>query len=83
MHKDRPPGIFDFPHRSVGHGVWLGLAFGVLLSFLVHTSLLIMRADPAGTERPLAGAEAAQRVMAQHKKPPTNPTPVPPPAVNY
>ena len=83
MHKDKPPGIFDFPHRSVGHGVGLGLAFGVLLSFLVHTSLLIMRADPAGAERPLAGAEAAQRVMAQHKKPSTNPAPAAPPAVNY
>lgn len=82
MHKDKPPGIFDFPHRSVGHGVGLGLAFGVLLSFLVHLGFLTMRADPAGAERPLAGVEAAQGVMSKHKKPPTNPTPAPAAAVN-
>lgn len=83
MHKDRPPGIFDFPSRSVGHGVGLGLLVGVLLSFVAHLGLLILRANANSSDVPLAGAEAAQREMGKHKKPPTNPTPAPPAAVRY
>ncbi|MEO5722130.1 MAG: hypothetical protein ABIR71_11750 [Chthoniobacterales bacterium] len=83
MHKDRPPGIFDFPHRSVGHGIGLGLTVGVLLSAVVHLGLLINQAGAGSSEMPLAGADAAQKVMAKHKKPPTNPAPSPSAAVKF
>lgn len=83
MHKDTPPGIFDFPRRSVTHGVGVGLIVGILLSAVAHLGLLIWRADANGTEPPRAGAEAAARVMSKHKTPPTNPTPGPSAAVDY
>lgn len=83
MHKDEPPGIFDFPHRTVRHSIGLGLATGVVLGCAVHLGLLIKRADSGGSEKPLAGADAAEREMAKHRKQPTNPPPAAPPAVNY
>ena len=45
MHKDRPPGIFDFADRSVRYLVGFWFTSGLILSILVHTGLLIWRAD--------------------------------------
>jgi len=48
MHKDRPPGLFDFANRSIRYLVGFWFASGVLLSILVHTGLLVWRADANG-----------------------------------
>ena len=80
MHKDKPPGLFDFPARSVRHAVWVGLATGFLLSFLAHVGFVIWRADPDGTRR---GMEAAEGMMTAHHKEPDKATPPPSAAVDY
>lgn len=79
MHKDKPPGLFDFPAHSAQHAIWVGLATGMVLSFLVHASLVITRPDPEGGRR----GTAKRRVMSMPKNP-KNPATTPnPPLVNY
>ena len=48
MHKDKPPGIFDFAERSIRHLIGFWLIAGFLLSILVHFGLLLWRADAKG-----------------------------------
>jgi len=83
MHKDRPPGLFDFAGRPTRYIIGFWFTVGLLLSVFVHTSILIWRADFSGpptkpNQDALESAAAAQRA-ASGKPPP----PEPPPAVRY
>ena len=59
MHKDKPPGWFEFGARSARHAVWMGLIAGLLLSFLVHATLVIARADAGNARRGMDAAKGA------------------------
>ena len=37
MHKDKPPGLFDFAERSIRYLVGFWFTAGLILSLLVHT----------------------------------------------
>ena len=83
MHRDRPPGLFDFTARSIRYLIGFWFATGLFLSVLVHTGILIWRADSTGphakpSQDGLEAAAAAQRA-ASGKSPP----PDPPAAVRY
>ncbi len=82
MHKDKPPGPFDFAERSIRYLVGFWLTAGLVLSMFVHTGMLIWRSDSAGPNKPdpakLEAATAAQRAAAGKVPPPD-----PPPAVRY
>jgi hypothetical protein len=68
MHKDKPPGLFDFAERSIRYLVGFWFATGLVLSLLVHTAILVRRADakgPAFKRNPdLLEAEATARKPA-------------------
>ena len=74
MHKDKPPGLFDFAERSVRYLVGFWFTAGLILSLLVHTGLLIRRADakgPSFKRNPeLLEAEANARKPATAQTPP-------------
>ena len=82
MHKDKPPGPFDFAERSIRYLVGFWLLAGLVLSMLVHTGMLIWREDATGPSKPdpakLEAATAARRAAAGKVPPPD-----PPPAVKY
>lgn len=81
MHKDKPPGPFDFAERSIRYLVGFWFVAGIILSVFVHTGILIRRADAKGPDakrNPDAlEAEAAAR------KPASATTPPPSAAVRY
>jgi len=81
MHKDRPPGPFDFAERSIRYLVGFWLATGLVLSILVHTGMLVWQADgkgPASKPNPeaLEAATAARRAAASKSSPPEAPAAV-------
>jgi hypothetical protein len=82
MHKDKPPGPFDFAERSIRYLIGFWLTAGLILSMFVHTGMLIWRADATGPNKPdparLEAATAAQRAAAGKAPPPD-----PPAAVRY
>ena len=83
MHKDRPPGLFDFATRSVRYLVGFWFITGLFVSIFVHTGILIWRADSDGphagpNQEALEAATAAQRAKAGKSPPPD-----PPAAVRY
>ncbi|CAN5552691.1 hypothetical protein BH18VER1_BH18VER1_16530 [soil metagenome] len=62
MHKDKPPGPFEFASRSVGHAVGFGLACGAVLSIVAYVALALWGADSAarsGTSGPTQTLEQA------------------------
>ena len=81
MHKDKPPGLFDFAERSIRYLVGFWFTAGLILSLLVHTGILIRRADAQGGDYKrnpdLLEAEANAR------KPATTTVPPPVDAVKY
>jgi len=83
MHKDLPPGAFDFERRSLRYTISFGLLIGLILSIFVYGAVFIWRADRGGTETTKANAagtiEAA--TMAARRRAP--PTPEPTAAVRY
>jgi|GEM_PF-2309718 len=83
MHRDKPPGPFDFATRSIRYLIGFWLTTGLVLSVLVHTGMLVWRADaktPGAKRNPeaLEVATAAQRAKAGKSPPPD-----PPAAVRY
>ncbi len=81
MHKDLPPGPFDFAERSVRYLVGFWLLTGFILSILVRTSMIVWRADAnvphAGpNQEALEEATAAQRAARGKTPPPDPPAPV-------
>jgi hypothetical protein len=80
MHKDRPPGFFDFAERSVRYLVGFWFTTGLVLSVIAHTGILVWRdnAKP-GPERNPDALEAA----ANARKPASAKTPPPSAVVRY
>ena len=82
MHKDKPPGIFDFAERSIRHLIGFWLISGFILSVLVHFGLLIWRADkPPPPDRPSEALE--NKTAAQRSPSTTSSSTVAPDAVKY
>lgn len=81
MHKDKPPGVFDFAERSIRYLLGFWFTAGLVLSLLVHTGMLIRRADAKGPDYKrnpdLLEAEATAR------KPATATTPSQTSALKY
>jgi hypothetical protein len=78
MHKDRPPGLFDFANRSIRYLVGFWFASGVLLSILVHTGLLVWRADAKGN-----GLKQDSETLEMKTTEPASATTPPPNAGRY
>jgi hypothetical protein len=81
MHKDKPPGLFDFAERSVRYLVGFWFAAGLVLSLIVHTGMLVRRADAKGS-----GAKENSEtleVKASRHRPASAPTQPPTSAVRY
>jgi hypothetical protein len=81
MHKDKPPGPFDFAERSIRYLVGFWLTTGFVLSILVHTGMLVWRADakrPGSKPDPAAleAATAARRAADSKTSPPEAPAAV-------
>ncbi|PZR75152.1 MAG: hypothetical protein DLM73_06070 [Chthoniobacterales bacterium] len=71
MHKDKPPGMFDFAERSIRYLIGFWLAAGFLLSLVVHVGMLVWRVDSRrGPER----AETLESKTAPMRKPTSPPT---------
>jgi hypothetical protein len=78
MHRDKPPGPFDFAERSIRYLVGFWVTTGLVLSILVHTAMLVWRADRKGpASKPnaetLEAATAARRAAASKSSPPEAP----------
>jgi hypothetical protein len=83
MHRDKPPGLFDLPERSVRYLIGFWFTTGLLLSVLVYSGMLVWRVnakEPSTKPNPeaLEAATAAQRAAAGKSPPPD-----PPAAVRY
>jgi hypothetical protein len=80
MHKDKPPGIFDFAERSLGHMIGVCFGAGFILSIFVYVGLSLWRVDSAKGGAPRDG-DSLENSTARSRKP----TPAPPPeaAVRY
>jgi hypothetical protein len=81
MHRDKPPGPFDFAERSIRYLVGFWVTTGLVLSILVHTAMLVWRADrkgPASKPNPeaLEAATVAARAAASKSSPPEAPAAV-------
>ncbi len=78
MHKDKPPGLFEFAARPAAHAVTFGLATGAVLSILAYIGLSLWGADSAarghpGTRETLEEAtSAAQTNSTDAKRPPAD-----------
>jgi hypothetical protein len=79
MHKDKPPGLFDFAERSIRYLVGFWFVAGLSLSILVRTGILIRRDDKAEAKRNPEALEAATLA----RKPASATTPPPTEAVRY
>jgi hypothetical protein len=70
MHKDKPPGLFDFAERGIRYLVGFWFTTGLVLSILVRTAMLVLRDDASNhTVRSSDAIEAA----ANARKPPKDP----------
>ena len=79
MHKDKPPGLFDFAERSIRYLIGFWFIAGLSLSILVRTGILIRRDDKGSAQRNPDALEAE----AMARKPATATTPPPTDAVRY
>jgi hypothetical protein len=80
MHKDRPPGLFDFAERSIRYLVGFWFTTGLILSILVHTGMLVWRADAKGSGK--QDSDSLEIKAASHK-PASATTPPPVDSVRY
>lgn len=81
MHKDKPPGIFEFTARPVRHAVAVGLATGVVASILTYIGTTLWGADASARSRPATGPESLEEAAAATH--PNVATPTPSAAVRY
>lgn len=81
MHKDPPPGVFDFAQRSLSYTIGLGLLTGFILSIFVYVAVFVWRADAGASNTPKASAAALENSMTAGSTP--EPTPEPTTAVRY
>lgn len=72
MHKDKPPGLFDFAERSIRYLIGFWFVAGLSLSILVRTGILIRRDDKRDASRnpDRLEAEAMARRPATASTPP-------------
>ena len=75
MHKDKPPGLFDLAERSVRYLIGFWFTAGLVLSILVHTTVLVWRAD---AEPGLKQNAESLEVKASAHKPASASTPAAP-----
>jgi len=80
VHKERPPGLFDFSERSVQYFIGFWLAAGLVLSVIVHTGLLVWR--DFRRESPERNPTSLEASALSHK-PASAKTPPPAEAVRY
>jgi hypothetical protein len=79
MHKDKPPGLFDFAERGVRYLVGFWFTTGLVLSILARTTILVMRDDGNHVKRDADAIEAEARARRPAKDTP----PPAPAAVRY
>jgi hypothetical protein len=79
MHKNKPPGLFDFAERSIRYLIGFWFVVGLSLSILVRTGILIRRDDKGDARRNPDALEAE----AMARKPATASTPPQVEAVRY
>ena len=80
VHKDRPPGLLDFAERSIRYLVGFWFTAGLIVSVLVHTTILVWR----DTKRPeVKLSPEALEAQALARKPASAKTPPPAAAVRY
>lgn len=79
MHKDKPPGLFDFAERSIRYLIGFWFIAGLSLSILVRTGILIRRDNKGDLTRNPDALEAE----AMARRPATATTPQPTDAVRY
>lgn len=79
MHKDKPPGLFDFAERSIRYLVGFWFTAGLILSVIVHTGMLVWRADA----KVLKQSPETLEVKASAHKPASATNPPAPDAVKY
>ncbi len=74
MHKDTPPGIFDFAERSVRYLIGFWFVAGILLSVFVRVGLLVTRVDAGnGPPNPENTLEKATEPVRKPTAPPSDP----------
>ena len=81
MHKDKPPGLFDFAERSIRYLVGFWFTTGLVLSLLVHTGMLVWRTDLKGSGYKRSAEQLEAEANA--RKPASATTPPPTDAVRY
>jgi hypothetical protein len=55
MHKDTPPGIFNFAERPIKHVVWVCLAIGVTIGVMTRVIYILFSAHFTSAGAPWAG----------------------------
>ena len=83
MHKDKPPGPFDFAERSIRYLIGFWLTAGLVLSMFVQTGMLISRSDSSGQNSKPDPAKQEAATAARRAAAGKVPPPDPPPAVRY
>lgn len=83
MHKDKPPGLFEFTSRPVQHAVAFGLATGVVLSILIYVGMTLWGADASARHSEPAGAESLEQSTSTIPRQNTSPTPGASAAIRY
>jgi hypothetical protein len=83
MHKDKPPGVFEFTARPVQHAVTLGLATGVVLSILAYVCMILMGADASARHSAPAAPRSIEETTSLIRRPNGSATQTPSPALRY
>ncbi|MEY2558667.1 MAG: hypothetical protein QOE34_2092 [Verrucomicrobiota bacterium] len=83
MHRDKPPGLFDFADQPIRHLVGFWLTTGFILSILVHIGMLVWRSDVKASPRVDDGLDAVEKAAVDQRPPSASATPAPSVAVHY
>jgi hypothetical protein len=74
MHKDKPPGVFDFAQRSVRYLVGFWLTTGFVLSLFTRVGVLVWHLEAGGTHNSEDTLETATAPVRKPTAPPADPT---------
>jgi hypothetical protein len=83
MHKDKPPGLFDFAERGVRYLVGFWFTTGLVLSILVRTAILVMGDNASNATTQSADRLEAEAVARRAARDPNKAQPPAPEAVRY
>ncbi len=75
VHKDKPPGPFEFASRSARHAVSFGLACGAVLSIVAYVALALWGADSAARSGASAPAQTLEQATSGARTNAAAPTP--------